>query len=51
MKKFITGVAGFLGRHLAENFIRLKGTKEFSYYLDIEINNENTPETWTKKQF
>lgn len=33
------------------NYIRLKGTKEFSYYLDIEINNEKTPETWTKKQF
>ena len=33
------------------NFIRSKGTKEFNYYLDIEIENEKTPLTWTKKKF
>ncbi len=33
------------------DFIRSKGTKEFNYYLDIEINNSKTPKTWTKKQF
>ena len=30
-------------------FIKLKGPKKFNYNYDIEINNELTPETWSKK--
>ena len=33
------------------NYIKKKGPKDFKYYLDIEINNEKTPLTWTEKQF
>ena len=33
------------------DYIRSIGPKEFKYYLNIEINNEKTPETWTKKYF
>lgn len=31
-------------------YIKEKGTKPFNYNYYIEIKNENTPETWTKKQ-
>lgn len=31
--------------------IKLKGPKPFIYHLDLEINNEHTPETWAKKIF
>ena len=30
-------------------FIKDNGTKEFKYYLPVEIINEKTPETWVKK--
>ena len=29
--------------------IKLKGPKEFRYNYEIEIDNENTPETWRKR--
>ena len=32
-------------------FIKKKGPKKFIYNYDIEINNEKTPETWSKKIF
>tara|TARA_B100000989_G_scaffold232425_1_gene179190 strand:- start:423 stop:1433 length:1011 start_codon:yes stop_codon:yes gene_type:complete len=32
-------------------YIRSRGPKDFKYYLDIEINNEKTPLTWTEKKF
>jgi len=31
--------------------ISRKGSKEFEYCLDIEINNEKTPQTWKNKVF
>jgi len=31
------------------NYIRTKGPKKFNYNYQIEINNELTPETWSKK--
>jgi len=31
------------------NFIKEKGPKPFNYHIDLEIINEQTPETWTKK--
>ena len=30
-------------------FIKIKGPKKFSYTYEIEINNDLTPETWSKK--
>lgn len=30
-------------------YIKKEGPKEFKYNYDIEINNKNTPTTWTKK--
>ena len=36
---------------LTKDYIRKKGTKEFKYYLDIEINNEKVPRTWIHKYF
>jgi len=33
------------------DYIKAKGTKEFKYYLDLEIINEKTPETWKNKLF
>ena len=30
-------------------FIKQKGPKSFNYHIDIEIENEMTPKTWTKK--
>ena len=32
------------------DYIKKRGTKPFNYYIDIEIKNDLTPETWTKKQ-
>ena len=29
--------------------IKQKGPKNFEYHIDIEIENEMTPKTWTKK--
>ena len=31
-------------------YIKKRGTKPFNYHIDIEIKNDLTPETWTKKQ-
>lgn len=33
------------------DFIKKKGTKEFKYGYKLEIENENTPETWKNKIF
>jgi UDP-glucose 4-epimerase len=32
-------------------FIKSKGHKKFDYNINIEINNDLTPETWKKKLF
>ena len=34
---------------LTANYIRKKGPKKFDYHIDLEIENEITPKTWTKK--
>ncbi|RZO47899.1 MAG: NAD-dependent epimerase/dehydratase family protein [Candidatus Pelagibacterales bacterium] len=31
-------------------YIKKRGPKSFDYHINIEINNELTPETWTKKE-
>ena len=31
------------------SFVNAKGTKNFNYNYNIEINNDLTPETWKKK--
>jgi len=31
-------------------YIKKRGPKPFNYYFDIEIKNDLTPETWTKKE-
>jgi UDP-glucose 4-epimerase len=33
------------------DYIKTRGVKPFRYHLDVEINNEMTPKTWTKKMF
>lgn len=33
------------------DWISLRGTRQFKYHLDLEIVNEKTPETWSKKLF
>jgi UDP-glucose 4-epimerase len=33
------------------DWIKEQGAREFSYHLPVEIVNEKTPETWTKKLF
>jgi UDP-glucose 4-epimerase len=37
------------GIHKTLDFIRKRGIKKFNYSLPIEIDNEHTPQTWTKK--
>ena len=32
------------------DYIKKRGVKPFKYYINIEINNELTPEVWTKKE-
>jgi UDP-glucose 4-epimerase len=32
------------------NYIKGRGAKPFEYHINIEINNELTPEVWTKKE-
>ena len=32
-------------------YIKVCGTKPFQYHIPLEIENERTPETWTKKMF
>lgn len=36
-------------KHTA-NFIRMRGTQPFKYYLPIEINNDKIPKTWTERR-
>ena len=31
-------------------YIKKRGSKPFEYYINLEINNELTPEVWTKKE-
>ena len=33
------------------DYIKQRGTRHFTYHLDLEIMNEKTPETWLKKLF
>ncbi len=33
------------------DYIRQRGVRPFKYHLDIEIVNEKTPKTWTKRMF
>jgi len=33
------------------DYIRTRGVKPFEYHLPLEIVNDKTPETWTKKMF
>lgn len=33
------------------HYISQRGPKKFRYHLDVEIVNEKTPQTWTKKMF
>lgn len=37
--------------HLTADFIRMRGPKEFTYHLPIEIVNDKTPKTWTERMF
>ena len=37
-------LAGIIGAFLA------RGAKPFDYYINVEILNELTPSTWTKKE-
>ena len=32
------------------NYIKKRGAKPFNYYINLEIENELTPESWTKKE-
>ena len=32
------------------DYIKKKGTKDFNYRLNIEIDNDLTPETWKNKE-
>ena len=32
------------------NYIKKRGVKPFNYYLNLEITNELTPESWKKKE-
>ena len=33
------------------DYVRLRGVRKFRYHLDVEINNERTPETWKNRMF
>src|SRR5579864_553434 len=33
------------------DYIRTRGPRPFKYHLDLEINNEKTPDTWSKRLF
>lgn len=33
------------------DYIKKRGTRKFKYHLDVEILNDKTPKTWTKKMF
>ena len=32
------------------DYIKKRGVKPFEYHINIEINNELTPDTWKKKE-
>ena len=32
------------------DYIKQRGAKPFDYYINVEILNELTPSTWTKKE-
>ena len=32
-------------------YIKLRGPKKFRYHMDIEIQNDQTPKTWTERMF
>ena len=32
------------------NYIKKRGVKPFNYYMNVEIKNELTPETWLKEE-
>ena len=32
------------------NYIKKRGVKPFNYYINLEIKNEKTPDTWLKKE-
>ena len=32
------------------NYIKKRGPKPFNYYINLEIKNDLTPESWTKKE-
>ena len=32
------------------DYIKKRGTKPFEYYINLEINNELTPEVWKKRE-
>ena len=34
---------------LTYDYIKKRGPKEFDYHIDLEINNEKTPQTWNMK--
>lgn len=33
------------------DYIKSRGPRKFDYYIDLEIQNEKTPETWLKRKF
>jgi UDP-glucose 4-epimerase len=33
------------------DWIKYKGVREFEYHLELEICNDNCPETWVKQYF
>lgn len=33
------------------DYITKRGPRDFDYYLDLEIRNEKTPETWSQRRF
>jgi UDP-glucose 4-epimerase len=33
------------------DYVRQRGVRKFRYHLDVEINNEKTPQTWKNKMF
>lgn len=39
------------GLYAMIEYIRSRGAKKFKYHLDVEIINDKTPKTWTKKMF
>ena len=40
-----------VGLQAMVDYIRQRGVRPFTYHLDLEIVNEKTPETWSKRLF